>query len=93
VRSRLGENILIKDNMMRDDDTVDEKIKALVPLVTRGAPEEKTTRALGCKFVRSGGRCVRIASTPEDPKVFIGGGGAEEAKNRVGWGTALEENS
>jgi hypothetical protein len=78
--------------MMRDDDAVDEKMKAPVPLVTRVAPEEKITIALWCKFVRSGGRGVRIASTPEDPKVFIGRGGAKEAKNGVGWGTALEEN-
>jgi hypothetical protein len=41
------ENVLIKDNMTRDDDAAGEKIMALVPLVIRGVPEEKTTRGPG----------------------------------------------
>jgi hypothetical protein len=81
-----GENILIKDNMTRDDDAMGEKIETPVPLVIRGIYEEKTTGGSRGKFVRSGGRGVAIASAPEDSKVLIGGGGAEEGEKRSGMG-------
>jgi hypothetical protein len=40
-RNQQGENILIKDNMTRDDDAVGEKIEAPIPLVIRRVLEEK----------------------------------------------------
>jgi hypothetical protein len=78
--SKQGGNILIKDNLMRDDDLMGEKIEAPIPLVIRGVPEEKTTRRSRGKFVRSDGRGVGIAGTLEDPKVLIGGGGTKEGE-------------
>ena len=41
------------ENMSRDDDVVGEKIKAPVPLVIRGVPEEKTARRTRGKFLRT----------------------------------------
>jgi hypothetical protein len=84
-----GVNILIKDNMSRDDNAVGEKIEVPVPLVIRGVPEEKTTRRARGKFVRSGGGGVGIAGTPEDLKVLIGVGGAEEGEEQSGMGNRL----
>jgi hypothetical protein len=71
---------------MTRDDVVGEKIEAPVPLVIKGVPEEKTARS---NFVRSGSGDDRIAGTIEDPKVLIGGGGAEEGEVRSGMGNRL----
>jgi hypothetical protein len=65
--------------MSRDDDTVDEKIEALVPLVI-GVLEEKATSGPGLKFVWSGGGGVGIAGTTKDTEVFIGRGDAKEGE-------------
>jgi hypothetical protein len=43
-----GENILIENNMMRDNDAVGEKIEALVLVVIRGG-----TRGKGCDWIRA----------------------------------------
>jgi hypothetical protein len=53
-------------------------------------PEEKTSKRARGKFMRRGGISVGIAGTLEIPKVLIGGGGAEESEERVGWETAIE---
>ena len=47
------------------------EIKASVPLVVRGVPEEHTTSRAGRQLVRSGGEGVRVTRTPEDPKVVV----------------------
>jgi hypothetical protein len=65
-----------------------EKIDASIPLVIRGEPKEKTSGS-GCMFVGSGGRGVGVASAPEDAKVLIGGGGAEEGEERSGMADRL----
>jgi hypothetical protein len=65
--------------MSRDDDTVDEKIEALVPFVI-GVLEEKATSGPRLKFVWSGGGGVGIAGTTKGTEVFIGRGGAEEGE-------------
>jgi hypothetical protein len=70
-RSQQGENVLVKDNMTRDDDTVSEKVKALVPLAVRGVIEEKVASGAGEELVMSSGRGVGIASTTKDSKVGI----------------------
>jgi hypothetical protein len=49
-----------------------------------GVYEEKITRGSGCMLVRSSDRVVGIARTPEDAKVLIRGGGAEEGDERSG---------
>jgi hypothetical protein len=77
-RSKGGEeplrgNILNENNMTRDDDAVDEKVKALVSLVIRGVIEEETSSGTMHKFVGGSGRGVGIASTPDDAKVLVGG--------------------
>jgi hypothetical protein len=73
-----GKNIVIEDNMAKDDDVVGEKIKATIPLMIRGVPKEKIPNGSRCKFVVSVGGGVGIASAPKDVKVLVGGGGAEE---------------
>jgi hypothetical protein len=70
-RSQQGENVLVKDNMTRDDDTVSEKVKALVPLAVRGVIEEKVASGAGEELVMSSGRGVGIAGTTKDSKVGI----------------------
>jgi hypothetical protein len=73
-----GENILIKDNMMRWV----RRSRHRYPLVIRVVPEEKIARRARGKFVRRDGGCVGIAGTLEDPKVLIRGVGAEEGEER-----------
>lgn len=41
------ENILIEDDMMREDEVVSEEVKAVIPLVFRGVTEEDTTSGPG----------------------------------------------
>lgn len=83
------ENVLIKDDMMRGINAGGEKIKASVPLMIMGVTKEKIMIRSRGKFVRSGGRGVGIIGTPKDPKVIIGGGGAEEGEEWGGMGNRL----
>jgi hypothetical protein len=61
--------------------------------VRRGVLLENTMRRSCGKFVWSSGGGVGIAGTPKDPKVLIGGGGAEEGKERSGMGYRLRGNT
>ena len=65
--------------MARDEDPPRREVKATVPLVIRGVPEEDTLSRTGSQLMRSGGCGVRITRTPEDPKVIVTGGGTEES--------------
>ena len=53
--------------MSGDQNAARCEVKALVPLVVRGVPEEHTTSRAGCQLVRSGGGGVRVTRTTEDP--------------------------
>jgi hypothetical protein len=66
-----GKNLLIKDNMVRDDDVVGKEVKALVPLVVRGVTEEEITSGVGGELVWGSDRGVGIARTTIDSKVDI----------------------
>jgi hypothetical protein len=61
-------NILIEDNMMREDEVVSEEVKAAIPLVVRGVTEEDTTSGPG-GFVR--GNHEGVAGTTKDQKVGV----------------------
>jgi hypothetical protein len=54
-----------------DQNAARGEVKASVPLVVRGVPEEHTTSRAGHQLVRSGGGGVRVTRTPEDPKVVV----------------------
>jgi hypothetical protein len=82
--SNKGKVIFVKNNMMRDEDAVGEEVKAAVPLVVRGVPEEKTTGGVRGELVGSSGGGVGIAGTTKDTKVVIGGGCAIQANWGVG---------
>ena len=47
--------------------------------VVRGVPEEHTTSRAGRQLVRSSGGGVRVARTPEDPKVIVARRGTEKS--------------
>jgi hypothetical protein len=57
--------------MARDEDPSGGKVKATVPLVIRGVPEENTESRTGCQLVRSSGSGVGVTRTPEDSKVIV----------------------
>ena len=57
--------------MSGDQNAARGEVKASVPLVVRGVPEEHTTSQAGRQLVRSGGGCVRVTLTSEDPKVVV----------------------
>jgi hypothetical protein len=63
------------------DDAVGEEIKAPVPLLTR-VPKKKTASGSEMQVCGSGARGVGIACALEDAKVLVGGGHAEEGKER-----------
>jgi hypothetical protein len=48
----------------------------------RGVPKENALIGERGELIRSGGREDRVAGTPEDLEVGIGGSGAEESKVR-----------
>jgi hypothetical protein len=62
-----------------DQNAARGEVKASVPLVVRGVPEEHTTSRAGRQLVRSGGGGVRVTRTPEDPKVVVARRGTEES--------------
>jgi hypothetical protein len=74
-----GENRLIEHHMARDENPTGGKIIAPVPLVIRGVPKEDTQGGPRSQLVGSGGGGVRVARTPEDPKVIIPRRGTEES--------------
>ena len=65
--------------MSGDQDAARGEVKASVPLVVRGVPEEHTTSRAGRQLVRSGGGGVRVTRTPEDPKVVVARRGTEKS--------------
>ena len=65
--------------MSGDQNAARGEVKASVPLVVRGVPEEHTTSRAGHQLVRSGGGSVRVTRTPEDPKVVVARRGTEES--------------
>ena len=64
--------------MSGDQDAARSEVKASVPLVVRGVPEEHTSRA-GRQLVRSGGGGIRVTRTPGDPKVVVARRGTEKS--------------
>jgi hypothetical protein len=81
------EDGLIEHHMARDEDPLGGKVKATVPLVIRGVPEEDTESRTGCQFVWSGGCGVRVTRTPEDAKVIVPRRGTEKSVVWCGSGT------
>ena len=63
--------------MSGDQNAARGEVKASVPLVVRGVPEEHTTSRAGRQLVRSGGGGVRVTRTPEDLKVVVARRGTE----------------
>lgn len=66
-----GKNLLIKNNMTRDDGAVSEEVMASVPLVVRRVTKEKTVSGARRELVLSSGGSVGIAGTAKDTKVDI----------------------
>ena len=64
--------------MPGDQDAARGEVKASVPLVVRGVPEEHTTSRAGRQLVRSGGGGVRVTHTRK-----LEGGRSEEGYRRV----------
>jgi hypothetical protein len=64
--------------MARDEDPTGGKVKAPVPLVIRGVPEEDPESGAGVQLVGRSGSGVGVTSTPEDAKVIVPRRGTEE---------------
>jgi hypothetical protein len=64
--------------MARDEDPSEGKVKAPVPLVIRGVPEEDTKSGAGIQLVGRSGSGVGVTRTPKDTKVIVPGRGTEE---------------
>ena len=73
------EDGLVKHHVARDEDPTRGEVKATVPLVIRGVPEEDTLSRTGSQLVGSSGSGVRVTRTPEDTKVIVTRGGTEES--------------
>jgi hypothetical protein len=63
-----------------DQHAIRGEIETPTPLILRRVPKEDTPIGTGGQLMGSSGRGVRVAGTPEDPKVGIGGSGAEKSK-------------
>jgi len=74
-----------------DQDAARGEVKASVPLVVRGVPEEHTTSRAGRQLVRNSGGDVRITCTPEDTKVVIARRVPKRERCGVGAGEAVDE--
>jgi hypothetical protein len=64
--------------MARDEDLSGGKLKAPVPLVIRGVPEENTESGAGVQLVGRSGSGVWVTRTPKDAKVIVPRRGTEE---------------
>jgi hypothetical protein len=64
----------------RDQHTVEGEIEASVPLMLRGVAKEDTSTGAKGELMGSSGREIGIVGAPKDPKVGVGGSGAEEGK-------------
>jgi hypothetical protein len=78
------ENLLIKDNMTRDDDVVGMEFKASILLVVRGVTEDKAVNGVRGEFLKSSGGGVGIVGTTKDSKVGLGGGCTIQGEVGVG---------
>jgi hypothetical protein len=67
------ENLLIKDNMTRDDDVVGVEFKASILLVVRGVTEDKAASGVRGEFLKSSGGGVGIVGITKNSKVGLGG--------------------
>jgi hypothetical protein len=67
-----------------DDDIVGGEIKTPVTFVVSRVFEENTSGGLGCQFVSSFSREIRIAGTTEYAQVLIGGGDSMEGEVWIG---------
>jgi YbbR domain-containing protein len=65
--------------MARDEDSSGGKVKALVPLVIRGVPEEDTESGAGVQLVGRRGSGVGVTRTPKDAKVIVPRRGTEKS--------------
>jgi hypothetical protein len=63
--------------MVRDEYPSGGNVKAPVPLVFRGVPEEDTESGAGVQLVRSGSG-VGVTRTPKDTKVIVPRRGTEK---------------
>jgi hypothetical protein len=64
--------------MVRDEDPTGGKVKAPVPLMIRGVPEEDTESGVRVQLVGRSGSGVGVTRTPEDAKVIVLRRGTEE---------------
>jgi hypothetical protein len=64
--------------MARDEDPTGGKVKAPVPLVIWGVPEEDTESGAGVQLVGRSDSGVGETRTPEDAKVIVPRRGTEE---------------
>jgi hypothetical protein len=77
------ENGLIEHHMARDEYPSGGKVKASVPLVIRGVPEEDTESGAGVELVRRSGSGVGVTHTPKDAKVIVPRRGTEQGRGVV----------
>jgi hypothetical protein len=73
--------------MARDENPSGGKVKAPVPLVIRGVPEEDTEHGARVQLMRRSGGGVGVTSTPKHAEVIIPRRGTEEGVVRCGSGT------
>jgi hypothetical protein len=78
-----GEVRLVKHNMSGYKNPTRGEIIATVPLMVWGVTKEHTTCRARCELVTRSGSKVRVASTPEDTEVSVGGRGTEESMVRI----------
>jgi hypothetical protein len=74
---------LIEDDVSKDQQTVDGKIKTPITLVIRRVAK-KETAGWARRKLKSCGGMVRIADASKDTKVFIGRNGAKQGEVGVG---------
>jgi hypothetical protein len=67
-------------DVTRDQETRSGEVKTLVPFVIRVVPEEDTTSRARSKLMGNNGRKVRVARTPKNMNMVIGGSGAKKSK-------------
>ena len=70
--------MLINVNVSGSEHTVGDGIVAPISLGVRGVADEDASDRTGCKFVRSGVGCARIAKAPENTQAIIRWGRTKE---------------
>jgi hypothetical protein len=64
-------NLLIEDNMSRDEYSSSDRVKAAVTPMVRGIPKKDTCHGTSTKLMWSSGRDFRITKTTEDTKINV----------------------